>query len=70
MNKPQDLHVVATLLAQLELATGLEEGKIEFEAQMESAEGFTNIDSIARATPRRAALRPRRLRGEPTDAAK
>jgi citrate lyase beta subunit len=56
VNKPQDLHVVATLLAQLELATGLEEGKIELEAQIESAEGLTNIDSIARATPRLAAL--------------
>ena len=56
VNKPQDLHVVATLLAQLELATGLEEGKIELEAQIESAEGLTNIGSIARATPRLAAL--------------
>ncbi|MDQ3891340.1 MAG: CoA ester lyase [Actinomycetota bacterium] len=56
VNNPQGLHVVATLLAQLELATGLEVGKIELEAQIESAEGLTNIDSIARATPRLATL--------------
>ncbi len=56
VNRPEDLHVVATLLAQLELAAGLERGKIGIEAQIESAEGLTNADAIARATDRLRAL--------------
>ena len=56
VNRPEDLHVVATLLAQLELATGLEPGRIKLEAQIESAEGLTNVDAIARATDRLEAL--------------
>jgi citrate lyase subunit beta/citryl-CoA lyase len=56
VNRPEDLHVAATLLAQLELATGLERGRIELEAQIESAEGLTNVDAIARATGRLQAL--------------
>src|SRR5918997_1514193 len=56
VNGPEDLHVVATLLAQLELATGLERGRIRIEAQVESAEGLTNVDAIARATGRLEAL--------------
>jgi citrate lyase beta subunit len=56
VNKPEDLYVVAVLLTQLELATGLEPGKINVEGQIESAEGLTNIDAIARVTPRLTAL--------------
>ncbi|HZF58255.1 MAG TPA: CoA ester lyase, partial [Rubrobacter sp.] len=56
VNGPEDLHVVATLLTQLELAPGLEQGRIRVEAQIESAEGLTNVDAIARATGRLEAL--------------
>ena len=56
VNGPEDLHVAATLLTQLELATGLEPGGIRLEAQIESAEGLTNVDAIARATGRLQAL--------------
>ena len=53
---PEDLHVAATLLLQLELATGLEPGKIKLEAQIESAGGLASIDGIAGATERLGAL--------------
>src|ERR671916_2969268 len=35
VNSSEDLHVAATLLTQLELATGLEPGRIKLEAQIE-----------------------------------
>jgi citrate lyase subunit beta/citryl-CoA lyase len=54
--RPEDLHVAATLLLQLELATGLEPGKIKLEAQIECAWGLANIDGIAGATERLEAL--------------
>jgi citrate lyase beta subunit len=56
VNRPEDLYAVAVLLSQLELATDLEQGKIRLEAQIESAEGLANVDSIARATNRLTAL--------------
>ena len=56
VNRPEDLYAVSTLLSQLELAMELETGKIELEAQIESAEGLANVDSIARATDRLTAL--------------
>jgi citrate lyase beta subunit len=56
VNWPEDLHVVSTLLSQLELAMDLEKGRIEVEAQIESAQGLANVDSIARATGRLTAL--------------
>ena len=56
VNRPEDLHAVAVLLTQLELATNLDVGKIKVEAQIESAEGLTNADAIASATPRLEAL--------------
>jgi citrate lyase beta subunit len=56
VQRPEDLHVVATLLYQIELSTGLELGKIKIEAQIESAEGLMNADGIARATGRLTAL--------------
>jgi citrate lyase subunit beta/citryl-CoA lyase len=56
VNRPEDLHAVSILLSQLELAMELEKGKIKLEAQIESAEGLANVDSIARATDRLTAL--------------
>jgi citrate lyase subunit beta/citryl-CoA lyase len=56
VQRPEDLYTVHTLLNQIELAVGLEPGKIKLEAQIESAEGLTNIDAIARATGRLQAL--------------
>ena len=56
VNRPEDLHAVSILLSQLELAMELEKGKIKLEAQIESAEGLANVDSIANATDRLTAL--------------
>jgi citrate lyase beta subunit len=56
VQRPEDLHVAATLLSQIELAGGLESGKIRLEAQIESAEGLVNADGVARATGRLTAL--------------
>ena len=56
VNGPEDLHAVSILLSQMELAMDLEEGKIKLEAQIESAEGLANVDSIANATGRLEAL--------------
>jgi citrate lyase subunit beta/citryl-CoA lyase len=56
VNRPEDLYAVSTLLSGMEWAMDLENGKIKVEAQIESAEGLTNVDAIARATPRLEAL--------------
>jgi citrate lyase subunit beta/citryl-CoA lyase len=56
IDRPEDLHAVSILLSQLEMAMELEPGKIKLEAQIESAEGLTNADAIARATSRLDAL--------------
>ena len=56
VNRPEDLHMVSTLLSQLELAAGLEPGKIRIEGQIESAEGLINADSKARTSDRLTAL--------------
>jgi citrate lyase subunit beta/citryl-CoA lyase len=56
VNRPEDLHVVSTLLSQLELAMDLEKGRIKIEAQIESAEGLVNTGEISRATNRLTAL--------------
>ena len=56
VNRPEDLHAVSVLLKGLELAKGLDVGKIRLQAQIESAEGLTNADAIARATDRLEAL--------------
>jgi citrate lyase subunit beta/citryl-CoA lyase len=56
VNRPEDLHAVSVLLTQLELATGLYVGKVQLQAQIESAEGLTNADAIACATDRLEAL--------------
>src|SRR5918993_3327054 len=52
VNRPEDLYAVSILLSQLELAMELETGKIKLEAQIESAEGLINVESIARVTDR------------------
>jgi citrate lyase subunit beta/citryl-CoA lyase len=56
VNRPEDLYAVSMLLSQLELAMDLEKDKIKLEAQIESAEGLTNVGSIASATSRLEAL--------------
>jgi citrate lyase beta subunit len=56
VQRPEDLHVAATLLSQIELSVGLEPGKVKIEGQIESAAGLTNVDGIARATDRLTAL--------------
>src|SRR5918997_3444869 len=56
VQRSEDLHVAATLLSQLEMAAGLEAGKVKLEAQIESAAGLANIDAISRATDRLEAL--------------
>lgn len=54
--RPEDLHTLDTLLTSVELNAGLEKNKVKLEAQIETALGLTNIDAIARATPRLEAL--------------
>jgi len=56
VNRPEDLHAIAVLLAGIELERDLQPGKIRLEAQIETAEGLTNIDAIARSTDRLLAL--------------
>jgi citrate lyase subunit beta/citryl-CoA lyase len=56
VNRPEDLHVVSTLLSQLELAMDLEKDRIKIEAQIESAKGLVNAGEISRATDRLTAL--------------
>ena len=54
--RPEDLAALDTLLTSVELNAGLEKNKVKLEAQIETALGLTNIDAIARATPRLEAL--------------
>jgi citrate lyase subunit beta / citryl-CoA lyase len=56
VQRPEDLHAADTLLTQLELAVGLDRGRIKLEAQIESAEGLLNVDTIVRASARLEAL--------------
>ncbi|CAA9474099.1 MAG: Similar to citrate lyase beta chain, 2 [uncultured Rubrobacteraceae bacterium] len=56
VDRPEDLRAVAVLLDGIELEVGLEPGKIKLEAQVETAEGLTNIDAVARSTGRLRAL--------------
>ncbi len=56
VNRPEDLHAVAVLLDGIELEKELEPGKIRLEAQIETAQGLTNIDVVARSTDRLGAL--------------
>jgi citrate lyase subunit beta/citryl-CoA lyase len=47
-------HIVALdlLLTQIERSTGLEQGRIGIEAQIENALGLVNVNAIAQASPR------------------
>lgn len=56
VNRPEDLHAVAVLLDGIELEKELEPGKIGLEAQIETAEGLTTIDEVARSADRLGAL--------------
>ena len=56
VERPEDLATLDTLLGSVEVASGLEPGKIRLEAQIETALGLVNIDAIARATSRLEAL--------------
>ncbi len=56
VERPGDLYLVDTLLRSVESNAGLEPGKIKLEAQIESAGGLVNVDSVARATERLEAL--------------
>jgi citrate lyase subunit beta/citryl-CoA lyase len=56
VNRPEDLRTVTVLLDGIEMNTGIHAGKVKLEAQIESAEGLTNIDAIARVTDRLRAL--------------
>jgi citrate lyase subunit beta / citryl-CoA lyase len=56
IERSEDLDALDTLLTSVELNVGLEKGKVKLEAQIETALGLTNIDAIARVTPRLEAL--------------
>ena len=56
VERPEDLATLDTLLRSVEVASGLETGKIKLEAQIETALGLVNIDAIALATQRLEAL--------------
>ncbi|MBA3426472.1 MAG: HpcH/HpaI aldolase/citrate lyase family protein [Rubrobacteraceae bacterium] len=56
VRRPADLHAADVLLAGLEMAGGLEPGKVRIEAQIENAEGLVNADGITGATGRLTAL--------------
>jgi citrate lyase beta subunit len=55
VNRPEDVYVVATLLAQLEAAVGLPR-RIGLEVQIETAAGLANCERIAAASDRIEAL--------------
>jgi citrate lyase beta subunit len=56
VNRSEDLHAVAVLLSGIERERDLLPGKIALEAQVETAEGLTNIAAVARSTDRLGAL--------------
>jgi citrate lyase subunit beta/citryl-CoA lyase len=53
---PGDVEMTAKLLGQIELARGLEIGRIGIEAQIEDAAGLLACEAIAAASPRMEAL--------------
>jgi citrate lyase beta subunit len=55
VNRPEDVHVVATLLGQIEQNVGIAH-RIGIEVQIETAEGLINCDRIAAANPRIEAI--------------
>ncbi len=56
VERPGNLYTLDTLLTSVELNVGLEPGKINLEAQIETAEGLVNINAIAGSTSRLEAL--------------
>jgi citrate lyase beta subunit len=55
VGRPEDVHTVATILASLEVAAGLQH-QIGLETQIESAAGLAQCGEIAAASPRVEAL--------------
>jgi citrate lyase beta subunit len=55
VQRPEDVHVVATLLNQIESALGFQR-RIGLEVQIESAEGLINCERIAATNPRVEAI--------------
>src|SRR5829696_7954339 len=53
---PGDVEMTDKLLTQIELATGLEHGRIGIEAQIEDAAGLIACEAIATASPRMETL--------------
>jgi len=56
VNRPEDVTFVDMLLTQIEARQGFQPGRIEIEAQIETALGNVNADRIAAASPRLAGL--------------
>ena len=56
VERAADVAFVDTLLSQIELRQGFPPGRIGIEAQIETARGCVNADTIAAATPRLRAL--------------
>ncbi len=56
VSRAADVQFVATLLTQIELRQGFPVGRIAIEAQIETALGCVNVDTIAAASPRLDAL--------------
>jgi citrate lyase beta subunit len=55
VNRPEDVHVVATLLGQIEQNVGITH-QIGLEVQIETAEGLINCERIATSSPRIEAI--------------
>jgi len=56
VNQPADIHFLCKLLEQMEADLGLVRGKIQIEAQIETALGLHNAYEIAKASPRVCSL--------------
>lgn len=56
VRSPADVQMTDTLLGQIELAVGLEPGRIGIEAQIEDATGLIACEAIAAASPRMETL--------------
>lgn len=56
VDRPADLATVDNLLCGVERSLGLAVGKIRLKAQIETAAGLSNVEEIARATPRLESL--------------
>jgi citrate lyase subunit beta/citryl-CoA lyase len=56
VSSPDDVRFVDRLVTQIEVARGLESGKIRLEAQIETAAGFVWLREIADASPRLDAI--------------